>query len=680
MALSSRLGGRTRSWSEITALRLPRWHVIHGLRGRVVCVAALALAPTMILEVVTALQMSDVAATAYMDRLIDAARARDDDFEGVVSTTEGMLIRKPLPMVSRELGESMMERAGLPTQQLAARPASDVLSEPPLPAHAFAVIADRGGMILGQFPATASTGLTRLPSWMADAPNDVPVVPVTGLWLDQSEVICFHSRIASSGWTEAVCAPRVDYLASWRKALALHLTLVALAAAVALLLADIVGRRLVRPLQRMIDHAGAVASRSDQRAGDIPRSDVAEFETLRLGLERAEGVLRRRSAAERMALQEARTGHELLASVVNATPDLIHVKDLQGRYVLVNRAALQHHGVEDDEWKLLGRRANDVFSVDLARRLETIEREVLAHGEPRTCEVVSTRHDGVDRVYATTISPWRDATGRVAGVVDVARDVTEQRAGESRLRAVQGDLLRASRLSAMGAMASGLAHELNQPLAAATNYVNATGRLLERMELDGRTAPDEIRGAVKEAAAQLLRAGSIVRRLRDFIGRGEADLRGEDVCDLIVEACDVARADGVFAKVRLRVEVPAELTEAMVDRTQIQQVLLNLLRNAAEALDGRDNGEIVVRARTLPDGGLEIVVSDNGPGLAPEIVGRLFQPFASTKPVGMGIGLAICRTIVEGHGGSLDAAPNPDGGVAFRIGLVPLQRAEDEDA
>jgi two-component system sensor kinase FixL len=216
-------------------------------------------------------------------------------------------------------------------------------------------------------------------------------------------------------------------------------------------------------------------------------------------------------------------------------------------------------------------------------------------------------------------------------------------------------------------------------LSAATNFLNAAGRMLDRGTGDDGPGLDVIRGAVHDAATQLLRAGSIVRRLRDFVGRGEADMRSEDASDVILEACDVARSDGALAGVSMRVSVPANVAATMMDRTQIQQVLLNLIRNAAEALQGRVDGEITVSASRNADEGVDIVVSDNGPGLAPEIEQRLFQPFASTKAGGMGIGLAICRTIVEGHGGSLDAMRNVDGGVTFRIALGPTHREEHDD-
>jgi C4-dicarboxylate-specific signal transduction histidine kinase len=264
---------------------------------------------------------------------------------------------------------------------------------------------------------------------------------------------------------------------------------------------------------------------------------------------------------------------------------------------------------------------------------------------------------GETRWLWMTITPWQDAAGRVVGVVSVSRDITEQRAASARLRGVQADLLRVSRLSAMGAMASGLAHELNQPLAAATNYLNAGGRLLDRGVAGDPQALQSARGAVADAAQQMLRAGAIVRSLRHFVGRGEAELLPEDVGELIREACDLALDDGITGGIHLLIGNVPPAAIVLVDRTQIQQVLLNLIRNASEAITtagadtdpaGKPPGKIVLSAQYRPAEGMCIEVTDNGPGLAPEIAERLFQPFVSTKPTGMGIGLAICHTIVQG--------------------------------
>ncbi len=450
-----------------------------------------------------------------------------------------------------------------------------------------------------------------------------------------------------------------------------------LAVAAGLAVAGMLGGRLARPLGSLADYAGSLARTSDLEPDRQAVSQTAEFEALRLGLVHAGALLRRRLAAERLALREARTSHDLLDSVLNATAECISVKDLDLRFMLINRAALMTWPEPLEEWQVLGRCAVDLYPEPVAQRMEQADRAVLASGRMTSYElgVDWPNQPHVARWLWVTITPWRNAEGRIVGVVTVSRDVTEQRAAGIRLRSMQADLLRTTRLSAMGAMASGLAHELNQPLAAATNYLNASARLLDR-DVTTRADLGAARGAVSDAAQQLLRAGAIVRRLRDFVGRGEAELQPEDMGDLLRSVVDLARADGLIRGIDLQLEPGTHAATVLVDRTQIQQVLLNLIRNAAEAIAACDigrAGEGVIRIATSmrPAEGTAIDVIDNGPGIDPEIAERLFQPFVSTKSAGMGIGLTICHTIAEGHGGSLAAEAVAGGGQRFRLSLPP---------
>lgn len=450
-----------------------------------------------------------------------------------------------------------------------------------------------------------------------------------------------------------------------------------------LAIAAALGGRMTRKLNALTGLAGSLAQAGERRQEPPAASHILEFEALRLGLIQAGAVLRRRLSAERVALREARTGHDLLDSVLNATAECISVKDLDLRYVLINRAALMVWPQPLDEWQVLGRCAVDLYPPDVAHRIELADRAVLASGQMSSFEldIDWAGPPQAARWLWVTVTPWQDAEGRVVGVVSVSRDITEQRAAGIRLRGMQADLLRATRLSAMGAMAGGLAHELNQPLAAATNYLNAATRLLDRPAPSpgDRTAA---RGAVADAAQQMLRAGAIVRRLRDFVSRGEAELEPEDVTELLRSVVDLARADGIARGMTLKLEPAAQPAVVLIDRTQIQQVLLNLIRNAAEAIAPTATGQSgagVIRIASLvrPGDAICIDVIDNGPGLDREVIERLFQPFVSTKPAGMGIGLTICHTIAEGHGGDLVAESMPEGGMRFRLSLpaVPQQEA-----
>ena len=278
----------------------------------------------------------------------------------------------------------------------------------------------------------------------------------------------------------------------------------------------------------------------------------------------------------------------------------------------------------------------------------------------------------------------------VAAVRERLRAEAALRASEARLRELQAELLHVSRLSAAGEMAAALAHELNQPLTAAASAVQAARRTLAAASPEGIDGqPPEVREAMDLAAEQARRAGQIVRRLRDFVARGEADPRLESLPRLVEDAAALALVGAGERGVAVALRIEPGLPPVLADRIQVQQVLFNLMRNALEAMDGGEapasrsgdaprQRELVVAAGPAGPGEVEVAVADTGPGLAPEVAGRLFEPFVSTKPAGMGVGLSICRSIVEAHGGRLWAEPNPEGGTVFRFTLAAAHPPEAE--
>jgi two-component system sensor kinase FixL len=257
------------------------------------------------------------------------------------------------------------------------------------------------------------------------------------------------------------------------------------------------------------------------------------------------------------------------------------------------------------------------------------------------------------------------------------RDLTESQKTEARLQELQSELVHVSRLTAMGEMASALAHELNQPLSAIANYMKGSRRLLE-------DSSDEhamiLREAMDKAAEQALRAGQVIRRLRDFVARGESERRVEGVKKLVEEASALALVGVRDKGVHVRFEFDPRTDFVLADKVQIQQVLLNLMRNAIEAMADADKRELVVSTALAPDDMVEISVSDTGTGISPEIAAQLFQPFVTTKRQGMGVGLSISRTIVEAHGGSIAPRPNPEGGTVFSFTLPAVTKEEVGDA
>jgi two-component system sensor kinase FixL len=218
----------------------------------------------------------------------------------------------------------------------------------------------------------------------------------------------------------------------------------------------------------------------------------------------------------------------------------------------------------------------------------------------------------------------------------------------------------------MGEMASALAHELNQPLTAAINYAQTARGVLERRL--GEDAGDVL-SLLERTVQQTSRAGQIIRRLRQFIAKGETERTLEDLNTVVEEASALALIGARGKGIAARREFEKGLPLLFLDMIQIHQVITNLIRNSIDALDGVNRREIVISTRRVGKDLIEIDVADSGPGLASEVADRLFQPFVTTKPGGLGIGLSICRSIVEGHGGRLWASDNPGGGTIFHVSL-----------
>ena len=225
----------------------------------------------------------------------------------------------------------------------------------------------------------------------------------------------------------------------------------------------------------------------------------------------------------------------------------------------------------------------------------------------------------------------------------------------------------------MGEMASALAHELNQPLSAIANYMKGSRRLLD--DLSDERIP-MLRDALDKAGDQALRAGEVIRRLREFVARGESEPHVENVRKLIEEASALALVGAKDQGVRVLLSFAPHVELVLADKVQIQQVLLNLIRNAVEAMENCSKRELVISTAMADEDMVRISVSDTGTGIAPDTASQLFQPFFTTKRHGMGVGLSISRTIVEAHGGRISLAPNPAGGTIFHFTLRGMSKEE----
>jgi two-component system sensor kinase FixL len=296
----------------------------------------------------------------------------------------------------------------------------------------------------------------------------------------------------------------------------------------------------------------------------------------------------------------------------------------------------------------------------LARYLTTGERRIIGIGRV----VAGQRKDGSTFPMELSVGEVRGREHRL--FTGFVRDLSEKQRTERRLVELQSELSHISRVIEMGQMASGLAHEITQPLTATANYLQAARRLLDRQD---EASLERAKGAMDSAVAQIVRAGHIIRGLREFVKKADSAQEIVDVLKVIEEASALALIGAKEHGVTVLYRTARALPRVVIDKIQIQQVLVNLVRNAVEAMESSARRELTIETVFPEAGWIHIGVIDTGPGIAPEILDRLFQPFVSTKAQGMGVGLSICRSIVEVHGGRLWVEPNPQGGTIFRFTL-----------
>ena len=370
---------------------------------------------------------------------------------------------------------------------------------------------------------------------------------------------------------------------------------------------------------------------------------------------------------EEKQLEEAlRTRERHLQSILETIPDAMIVIDGNGIMQFFSSAAERQFGYSEQE--AIGQNVSILMPNPdrsrhdgyMARYRSTGERHIIGIGRI----VTGQRKDGT--TFPMHLSIGEMQSGGMPYFTGFVRDLTEHQQTQARLQQLQSELVHVSRLSAMGEMASALAHELNQPLAAISNYMKGCRRLLAVSADPNRS---KIENALDRAAEQALRAGQIIRRLRDFVARGESEKRVESLSKLIEEAGALGLTGAREQGVQLRFNLNPEHDLVLVDRVQIQQVLVNLFRNALEAMAHSSRRELIASNNLVADDMIEIEVSDTGSGFPGDVKQNLFQTFFTTKETGMGVGLSISRSIIEAHGGRMWAETNPSGGATFRFTL-----------
>jgi two-component system sensor kinase FixL len=360
-------------------------------------------------------------------------------------------------------------------------------------------------------------------------------------------------------------------------------------------------------------------------------------------------------------------GETHLRSILATVPDAMVVIDEHGLILSFSAAAE----------KMFGYAENEVIGENVSMLMPSPDRE---------------RHDGYLRNYRDTgvrkiIGIGRVTTGRrrdgntfpmelsvgeawIEGkriFTGFVHDITQRQEAELRLQDLQSELAHVGRVSEMGTLASSLAHELNQPLTAVTSYCEGASDLLAG-KLDEETVAT-LRDALKEAAAESIRAGEIVRRMRDFLSHGETEHGIEHLPRLITEANALALVGSREQGIEVQVSLDPNADEVLVDRVQIQQVLVNLIRNAIEAMTESSVRSLGISSAARPRGCVTISIEDTGSGISETLAPQLFEPFVTSKKAGMGVGLSICRTIVEAHGGRIWFEPGQERGTIFHFTL-----------
>ena len=385
------------------------------------------------------------------------------------------------------------------------------------------------------------------------------------------------------------------------------------------------------------------------------------------------GHILRDVTSEEMQARWLETNAVLLGSILEIIPDALVVIDVEGRILIFSRAAEQIFGysaqevVGQDVAILMPERDRAAHAAFMARYRTTGEARMIGHER----RLIGRRKDGSEFPHKLQLVEAFGGGRRM--IAAFVHDLSAEEAREAQFEELQRELAHISRVCEMGTLASTIAHELNQPLMAISNIVQTSADILRRGEPAARTVLAE---ALADAGRETLRAGDILRRLRGFLARGDLEKTLEDPCKLVEDAIFFEAARARFRNISCQVDCAPAMRRILVDRVQIQQVILNLVKNAIQSID--KNGQVTVRVEAAPET-VRFTVTDNGPGVPPDRIARLFMPFSTTKNDGMGLGLPICRSIIEAHGGTIRYEPSEAGGAAF-VFTLPMVKRETGNA
>ncbi|HNA29804.1 MAG TPA: PAS domain S-box protein [Thiobacillaceae bacterium] len=404
-------------------------------------------------------------------------------------------------------------------------------------------------------------------------------------------------------------------------------------------------------------------------ASQMPRIkpfSSADRETLKLMSQWVGGELQRERAEALM---------RKLSGALEQTADSIIITDRERRIEYVNPAFEQLTGYAQEE--VVGLKTYFLRSGVHDEKFYAALWETISAGGVYRGVMVNRKKDGSIFHEQKTISPLKDGRGEITHFISTGHDITELVLAEDKERRRRAELAHVARLSTLGEMTSGLAHELNQPLCAITTYAQTCLRILQ----SGDPEPVQLRYGLEQVVRQAELGGAIFRRLRNFARKGETRRQRVNVREIIDEVAGFIRTEARQQQVGLDLEIGRNLPRVRVDPIQVEQVLLNLARNALDALGGVHEARrrLVIKASRHARRSVKVCISDSGRGCAPETVDRLFEPFFTTKPQGLGVGLGISQSLIEAHGGRLWLAANSEAGATFCFTLPGEETSHDDD-
>lgn len=375
-------------------------------------------------------------------------------------------------------------------------------------------------------------------------------------------------------------------------------------------------------------------------------------------------------ADHRTSSQELYESEQRFRLLVQGVRDYaIYMLNADGQVTNWNVGAQLIKGYKADE--IVGRNFSRFYTEEDRARGEPARALAIALSKGKyESEALRVRKDGTLFWAHVVIDPIHDESGEHIGFAKITRDVTARREADLALQDLQSDLAHVRRVSEISTLATSLAHELNQPLTAIANYAEGARMLLDRFPHD--EAVSKLSGMLEASAAQALRAGEIVRRLREFMSRGRTAYSSENLQQLILEANALALVGTREQGIEVEIDLDPTVEQVLADRIQIQQVLVNLIRNGIDAMIASPRRRLRIGSQREGDC-VRVFVEDSGSGIDETVAARLFQPFISSKQSGMGVGLSICRTIIEAHRGKIWFEPVPKGGTIFSFTLLAAE-------